>query len=272
MMFRALNKKIMVGLLLVTASPALLASEGRTTLQLEHNFKTTDRRHNDSVKLIHRMPSQWQFEVKFGASGGGGRNYDVAFDDMQGGSGGLVVQRNFKLDDVNTLTPQAEVSFGNSSVTYQGGARLSHRVNSDWSVYGRYRYEYRSRSNNDSYRSVRHNDSDIDTVYRSQSDTGRHRFDTGFSWRATSNLQLGYTLNVYLGENLNSSWNYTDNEFVPRGYAAFNGNRWDYANEFKLQYRMGQLSPYFEVHDVSVSGDSSSRQAQVKFGIKYQFD
>lgn len=266
------KEKIAIGVLCALFSQVAVASDGRTTLQLEHNFKTTDRRHNDSVKLIHRTPSQWQFEVKFGASGGGGRNYDVAFDDMQGGSGGIVVQRNFKLDDDNTLTPQAELSFGNSSITYQAGARLSHRVNNDWSVYGRYRYEYRSRSNNDSYRSVRVGDSDIDTVYRSQSDTGRHRFDTGFSWRATSNLQFGYTLNVYLGENLNSSWDYTDNEFVPRGYAAFDGNRWDYANEFKMQYRMGQLSPYFEVHDVSVSGDSSSRQGQVKLGIKYQFD
>lgn len=80
---RIINKLI-TGITLGLFPLSVLAADGKTTFQLEHKFKTMDRRHHDTIKLIHKTPALWQYELKFGASGGSGRNYDVAWDDMQG--------------------------------------------------------------------------------------------------------------------------------------------------------------------------------------------
>ncbi|MCS3432222.1 oligogalacturonate-specific porin KdgM family protein [Klebsiella sp. BIGb0407] len=268
-------KKIVIGLSVIGFSQSLYAAEGKTTIQIEHNFKTQDRRHNDSFKLIHKTPSLWQYEVKFGTSSGGGKNYDVAWDDMQGGSGGLVIQKDFKMPmKGNTLTPSFEVSFGSTSVNYQPGVKYSYSINKDWSVYGRYRYEIKKISRSDRYKTISSSDKFgyAGDQYRSKSDTARNRFDTGVTWSGIPNISLGYVFNYYVGDNLNESSSYSKGVFTSNQYAVYNGKKTDYEHQFKIQYRYQQWRPYLEVDDVSVSSTSKSRQGKIKIGVNYQFN
>ena len=265
---------IITGLAFGLISPVLFAADGKTTLQVEHSFKSMDRRHSDSFKLIHKTLSLWQYELKFSTAAGGNKNYDVAYDDMQGGSGGIVIQKDFKFfDNQGTLTPSFEVSFGSTSVGYQPGLKYTYSNNKTWSVYGRYRYELKKQTRASRYSTVSSNDTwgHANEKYRSKSDTGRHRIDTGFSWSGIPNLSLGYVFNLYIGDNLNDSWTYSNGEYIKKKYAVYNGNKTDYENQFKLQYKYGQWQPYLEVDDVTVSGTSKSRQSKFKIGVKYQF-
>nr|WED68874.1 oligogalacturonate-specific porin KdgM family protein [Pectobacterium colocasium] len=129
-------------------------TDGKTTFQYEHNWKTEDRRHADSIKLIHKKTNGWSYEVKFSTSAGGNSNYDVAYDDMQGGSGGMVIGKDFKLSKAATLTPSFEFSIGNASMMYQPGLKYNYRINSDWSTYGRYRYEYKKPTRSSRYSTI----------------------------------------------------------------------------------------------------------------------
>ncbi|MEN0612906.1 oligogalacturonate-specific porin KdgM family protein [Klebsiella indica] len=270
-----LIKNITTGVCIALISPAILAADGKTTLQYEHNFKTMDRRHSDSYKLIHKTKSLWQYELKFSSSAGGGKTYDVAYDDMQGGSGGIVIQKDLKFsgDKKSTLTPSFEVSYGSSSVGYQPGLKYSYTINKEWSVYGRYRYEVKKQSRSSRYKTVSSSDAygHEGEKYLSKSDTGRHRIDTGFSWNGIPNLSLGYVFNLYIGDNLNDSWTYSKGQYTQNRYAAYNGRKTDYEHQFKVQYKYKQWQPYLEVDDVAVSATSKSRQGKIKLGIKYQF-
>lgn len=266
--------KITIVLIGFFFSPAILAAEGKTTLQVEHNFKTMDRRHSDSFKLIHKTPTSWQYELKFSTTSGGGKNYDVAWDDMQGGSGGIVIQKDFKLSDKkSSLTPSFEVAYGSSSVGYQPGLKYSYTISKDWSVYGRYRYELKQQSRSSRYKTVSSKDKYgyAGEKYRSKSDVARHRLDAGFTWSGIPNLSLGYVFNLYIGDNLNDSWSYSNGQFSQNEYAVYNGHKTDYEHQFKLQYKYKQWQPYLEIDDISVSGTSKSRQGKIKIGVKYQF-
>lgn len=270
-----LINSIASGICLALISPVILAADGKTTLQYEHNFKTMDRRHSDSYKLIHKTKSQWQYELKFSTSAGGGKAYDVAYDDMQGGSGGIVIQKDLKFssDKQGTWTPSFEVSYGSSSVSYQPGLKYNYSINKEWSVYGRYRYELKKQSRSSRYSTVSSSDKygNGGEKYLSKSDTGRHRIDSGFSWNGIPNLSLGYVFNLYIGDNTNDSWTYSNGQYTKKEYAVYRGRKVDYEHQFKAQYKYKQWQPYIEVDDVSVSGTSKSRQGKVKLGIKYQF-
>lgn len=272
---RIINKLI-TGITLGLFPLSVLAADGKTTFQLEHKFKTMDRRHHDTIKLIHKTPALWQYELKFGASGGSGRNYDVAWDDMQGGSGGIVIQKDIKFSDKkSTLTPSMEFSYGNTSVTWQPGTKYNYSIDKTWSVYGRYRYELKKLTRDSRSSTVSASDKYgyAGTEYRSKSDTARHRLDAGISYSGFQYVQLSYVYNYYIGDNLNSSWSYKNGEFTPNKYAVYNGRKTDYEQQFKIQLRyFKQFRPYLEVDDVSVSGTSKSRQGQFKIGFNYQFD
>ncbi|QHM71792.1 oligogalacturonate-specific porin KdgM family protein [Mixta intestinalis] len=264
---------IIAGLALII-SPSLLAADGKTILQYEHNFKTMDRRHSDSYKLIHKTKSLWQYEIKFASAAGGNKNYDVAWDDMQGGSGGIVVQKDFKFDDKkSTLTPSFEVSYGNSSVGYQPGVKYTYSINKKWSTYARYRYEIKKPSRSSRYKTISKSDKYgyAGEKYRAKSDTARHRIDTGISWNGIPNLSLGYVFNLYVGDNLNDSWTYKNGVFTSNRYSVYRDGKTDYEHQFKIQYSWQQWQPYLEIDDVSVSNTSKSRQGKFKIGVKYKF-
>lgn len=268
--------KLTIGIMIGCIPCSLLAADGRTTFQYEHKFKTTDRRHHDTLKLIHKTPELWHFEVKFGTSAGSSRNYDVAYDDMQGGSGGLVLQKDFRLLERRaTLTPSMEFAFGNTSLTYQPGARLSYSINKEWSVYGRYRYELKKLTRDYRYNTISQSDKygHAGEVYRSRSDTGRHRLDSGVSYSGIPHLQLSYVFNYFIGDNINDSWSYKNGVFTANQYAVYNGKKTDTEQQFKIAVRyFKQFRPYLEVDDVTVSGNSKSRQQQYKIGFNYLFD
>lgn len=266
-------KKAILLPLAMTAFPAL-ATDGKTTFQYEHNWKTMDRRHNDSFKLIHKLSSGWQYELKFGTSSGGGSNEDVAFDDMQGGSGGMVISKTIALTKSGSITPSFEFAIGNSAVTYQPGLKYGYTFNKQWSVFGRYRYELKKVSRDSRYSTVSSNDKygHADEHYRSKSDAGRHRLDAGFSYKITPLLSFSYSYNYYIGDYINSSSSYSNGNFSENEYQVYRGKKTDYEHDFKIQYQLTkQLVPYLEVDDVSYSGTSSSRQGKVKIGANYTF-
>ncbi|MEA9391308.1 oligogalacturonate-specific porin KdgM family protein [Acerihabitans sp. TG2] len=252
-----------------------LATDGKTTFQYEHNWKTMDRRHSDSIKLIHKLTSGWSYEVKFSTSAGGNSNYDTAYDDMQGGSGGLVIGKDFKLSDKkSTITPSFETSIGSSSVSYQPGIKYNYSINKEWSAYARYRYELKKISRSTRYSTISNSDKYgyAGDTYLSKSDTGRHRLDTGLTYSGFKDLALTYVFNYYLGDNVTESYSYKNGKFIEKNYTVHNGKKNDYENQFKIQYKyFKKLMPYLEVDDVTVSGTSASRQAKIKIGFNYVF-
>ncbi|ASY78422.1 oligogalacturonate-specific porin KdgM family protein [Pectobacterium polaris] len=249
-------------------------TDGKTTFQYEHNWKTEDRRHSDSIKLIHKKTNGWSYEVKFSTSAGGNSNYDVAYDDMQGGSGGMVIGKDFKLSKAATLTPTFEFSIGNSTMMYQSGLKYNYRINSDWSTYGRYRYEYKKPTRSSRYSTISASDKYgyAGESYLSKSDTGRHRLDAGVTYSGLDNINLTYVFNYYIGDNTTKSYKYSKGEFTEREYAVYDNGKTDYEHQFKVQYKLNkQLTPYIEYDDISQSSTSSSRQGKIKVGFNYVF-
>ncbi|KHN56252.1 oligogalacturonate-specific porin KdgM family protein [Pectobacterium fontis] len=250
------------------------ATDGKTTFQYEHNWKTEDRLHADSIKLIHKKTDGWSYEVKFSTSAGGNKNYDVAYDDMQGGSGGIVIGKDFKLSPAATLTPSMEFSIGNSSVSYQPGLKYNYRINGDWSVYGRYRYEYKKPTRSSRYSTITTSDKygHAGESYLSSSDTGRHRLDTGFTYSGFENISLSYVFNYYIGDNTTKSYKYSKGVFTEKEYAVYDNGKTDYEHQFKVQYKFNkQLTPYIEYDDINESKTSSARQGKIKVGFNYAF-
>ncbi|WP_294613480.1 hypothetical protein [uncultured Gilliamella sp.] len=53
-----------------------------------------DQIHGDTIKLISKTDNNWQYEFKFGVTQGGRNKREVLYDDMHGGSGGVVIQED----------------------------------------------------------------------------------------------------------------------------------------------------------------------------------
>lgn len=267
-----------------TLPTTVMAADGKTTFQYEHNFKTMDRRHGDTFKIIHRTVNNWQYEFKFSTNAGGNSNYDTAYDDMQGASGGMVVQKQISLPAAFTLTPSFEFSIGSSAVTYQPGLKLSYKINKDWSTAFRYRYELKKVSRSDRYKTVSNS---RDTVYNgvdyvNKPDTGRHRLDWSISYSGFKNFGLSYVFNYYNGDYVNTGYTYTKGSsatnnigsFTKQRYVAYDDGRINYEHHFKISWKYSkQFQPYLELRDVAGKNTSTdSRQAQVKIGFNYVFN
>lgn len=80
----------------ISSFPAyVFAGSGQTSFQYEHNWKSMDQIHGDTIKLISKTDNnQLAIEFKFGVTQGGRNKREVLYDDMHGGSGGVVIQED----------------------------------------------------------------------------------------------------------------------------------------------------------------------------------
>lgn len=245
---------------------------GSTTLQYEHNWKQMNRIHGDTIKLIHKRDSGWQFEFKFGTTAGSGSNKDVAYDDMQGGSGGIVIQKPYSLpNNYGQLIPSFETSFGNNQITYQPGLKYAYKINTDWSTSFRYRYEWKKITNSDRYKTAIINGTQ--KKYLAKGDSGRNRLDWNLSYSGFSVVGLSYTFNYYVGDYTNTPYRYSASEGLKKvKYSVYNNKKTDYEQQFKITWNYSKkLRPYVEFSDVSKNSDNDTRQAKYKVGFNYTF-
>lgn len=264
-------KKISLMVFISTFSAYAFAGSGQTTFQYEHNWKSMDRIHADTLKLIHKTEDNWQFEFKFGVTEGGGNKRDTLYDDMYGGSGGFVIQKTFTLPNgFGSLIPALELGFGKDLTLYQPGLKYSYKFNSDWSSSLRYRYEWKKISQSERYKTAKIAGNRV--KYLASSNTGRHRLDWALNYSGLKQLNLAYTFNYYIGDFTNDSYKVVNNKLVKNKYKAYNNKKTDYEQEFKITYNYSKLfRPYFSISDVAKNKTTDTRQAKFKVGFNYNF-
>lgn len=260
-----------ISFLVFAYSFSMFASAGQTTFQYEHNWKSMDRKHADSLKLIHKADDNWQYEFKFSTSAGGGSHRDIAYDDMQGGSGGVVIQKAFNLPDGwGSLIPSFELGFGNNSTLLQPGLKYAYKFNNDWSTSLRYRYEWKKISQSERYKVAKIAGKQVS--YVANGNAGRHRIDWSLNYSGFKALGLSYTFNYYVGDYTNSTYKVSGGQLVENEYQAYNNKKTDYEQEFKITWNYSKLlRPYFSISDVSKSKTTDTRQAKFKIGFNYTF-
>ncbi|MFQ1054406.1 oligogalacturonate-specific porin KdgM family protein [Gilliamella apicola] len=264
-------KKIPLLMFLSTFPIYSFAGSGQTVFQYEHNWKSMDRIHGDTIKLIHKTDNNWQYEFKFGVTEGGGNKRDVLYDDMHGGSGGVVIQKNITLDNGwGSIIPALELGFSKDLVLYQPGLKYSYKFNSDWSSSIRYRYEWKKISQAERYKTAKVSGQQV--KYKATSNSGRHRFDWALNYSGFKAFNLAYTFNYYLGDFTNNSYKFSKGTFEKNKYIAYNNKKNDYEQEFKITYNYSKLlRPYFSISDVSKNKTTDTRQAKFKVGFNYAF-
>lgn len=248
------------------------ADSAPTTFQYEHNWKSMDRIHADTLKLIKKTDDNWQFEFKFSASAGGGNQRDVFYDDMQGGSGGVVIQKTYNLPNkLGSLIPSFELGFSKDTTLYQPGLKYSYKINNDWSTSLRYRYEFKKISQAERYKMAKISGEQV--KYISSSNAGRNRIDWALMYSGIKALSLAYTFNYYIGDYTNNSYKVINKQLVKNKYQVYNNKKTDYEQEFKITWNYSKLfRPYFSLSDVSKNKTNDTRQAKFKIGFNYAFD
>lgn len=256
---------------IVVYSLSLSVYAGQTTFQYEHNWKSMDRKHAESLKLIHKDDNNWQYEFKFSAASGGGSNRDVLYDDMQGGSGGVVIQRTYTLPNKwGSIIPSLELGFSKDSTLFQPGLKYSYRINNDWSTSLRYRYEWKKISQSERYKVSKIAGNQVE--YIANGDAGRHRIDWALNYSGIKALGLSYTFNYYVGDYTNTSYKVVAGRLVKNEYLAYNNKKTDYEQEFKMTWHYSKkIKPYLSISDVSKSKTNDTRQAKFKVGFNYLF-
>lgn len=264
-------KKISL-LMFISSFPAyVFAGSGQTSFQYEHNWKSMDRIHGDTIKLIHKTDNNWQYEFKFGVTEGGGNKRDVLYDDMHGGSGGVVIQRTFNLQDSwGSLVSSLELGFNKDTTLFQPGLKYNYKINSDFSTSLRYRYEWKKISQAERYKNAKIDGEQV--KYIASSNSGRHRFDWGLAYSGFKIVALSYTFNYFIGDYLNNSYKVVNSQLIKNKYKVYNNKKTDYEHEFKITYNYSKLlRPYFSITDVSKNKTTDTRQAKFKVGFNYSF-
>lgn len=275
-------KTISAASLLVLASVQAYAAEdvddtvkGKTYLQYEHNYQTEKRAHGDSIKLVHKTPENWGFEVKFGIYP---RAIDSAYENYYGGSAGFVLSKTYIIDKETYVSPQFEVDFQSDSLQYLGGATLYHKLSENWGGYVRYRYQFRDYASTDSFK-TRNMYIDGDktkgtesVTYRAKGNIGTHRFETGIDYRGIDNWRFQYILLYDYSDYTNSPKSCDSYSCTTLEYASFDNKKGYLYNEFKIQYAgFKSAIPYFEIDQKSVSSTSVKEQACLKLGVNWYF-
>jgi len=141
----------------VLTSAILLAltatSAHAVTINLRHEYKPSfgdnDATQADRIAISHRFANGIGFEVetKYKSNTDGDDN---AFDEYTQNGTQANISYRYKLSDAFTLTPQYKIEM-NSSTTMnnQFNLTLGYKVNSDWSVSYRQRYNYATKANTD---------------------------------------------------------------------------------------------------------------------------
>ncbi|WP_392563540.1 oligogalacturonate-specific porin KdgM family protein [Orbus wheelerorum] len=264
-------KKMSFCFALYSFSLYAIADTGQTTFQYEHNWKSIDRKHGDSLKLIHKTNDNWQYEFKFSTAVGGASLRDVLYDDMQGGSGGVVIQRTYILPNhLGSLIPSFELGFGKDLTLFQPGLKYAYKINNNWSTNLRYRYEWKKISQSERYKVAKIAGSQVS--YVANGNVGRHRIDWGLNYSGIKALGLSYTFNYYIGDYTNTPYRVASGQLIKNKYSAYNGKKVDYEQEFKITWNYSKLlRPYFSLSDVSKNKTSDARQAKFKLGFNYLF-
>lgn len=278
-------------LILVSCAPGLVYAaddtadwndmvRGKTYFQYEHNFKTRDRRHGDSFKLVQKTEDDWSWELKFSTTGGSGKKFDSAFEDSVSGSAGLVIQKGLSLPKGFSLTPSFETNMGSNFLQYLAGGSLSlPRFSKDWSSYVRYRYQYRKYNRTDRWATaslytngVNSSGGYTSVTYRKQADLGTHRLEAGLSYSGIKNWGITLMTLYDRADYVNNVMSCTKYGCTASEYTMFNNKKGYWYNEIKVQYRgWGDFIPYVEVDQQNYSGSSVKEQAAVKTGFNYYF-
>jgi len=244
-----------------------------TTLQFEHDWKSKDARHTESIKLINKLPHDIDLELKMSPSDGGGQKPNVAYDDMVGGTGAIVLQQDYWLNKADRLAPNIEAGAGSSSTYVEPGLKWSHVFNETWDAYVRYRFQLTKYSRSNRYSTVSSSDKYgyADEKYLSKADVGKHLVDFGFDYRISPKFSFSYVFDWYYGDYLGDAYKYSKGTFTKSQYALYDGRKTDYQNEFEIQYAYSStFRPYFEIAEVSYSSTSNQRQAKFELGFKYK--
>lgn len=249
---------------------------GQTYLQYEHDYLTTDRRHVDSIKIVHKTPTNWHWEVKYSAYPG---DSDYLWENEYGGSAGFVLDKAIILDNKTYVVPEGEVDFQNSSRQYLLGAELYRKLSSDWGGYVRYRYQYRQYDSSDKYTTrnmyvdATNTKAGTESVtYLSHGNIGTHRFESGIDYLGFKNWKIEYILLYDYAKYTNSPKSCTSYTCTDSEYYLFDNKHGYLYNELKIQYAgIKNFIPYFEVDQKYVSGTSVKQQAVLDLGFDWFF-
>ncbi|WP_315708550.1 porin [Brenneria uluponensis] len=254
--------------------------QSKAYFQYEHSFKTQDRRHGDSFKIVQKTKNNWSWELKYSTYGGSGKKYDVAFEDPISGSAGLVIQKGFNLSKNNALIPSFEVDMSNNSLQYLGGATLYFNgLSKNWRPYVRYRYQYRKYNRADRWATTKQYANGVNSsdgynyvTYRKNGDVGTHRFEAGLTYAGIKNWGITFITLYDYGDYVNdviSCNSYTCTKSI---YSQYNNKKGYWYNEIKVQYRgWGDFIPYTEIDQAAYSSSSIKEQATIKTGFNYYF-
>ena len=227
----------------VLAGNAQAADSGY--INYRHQYLEDSKLHSDRVLIGIRLDNGLGFEGELKYKTGGSRK-DVAFDNTVGDGHEFTADYRYSLTPQWTIAPFISLVAVENATTYRTGARLGYKVNNQWTISGRYRYEARKLDRNQVDNSV---------PDRAKRDQHVHRFD---GW-------LGYAPG--------GKWSYEYNlVYFKADYTRYNGKKNDYEQALAFKYKLDQRwQPFFEVGDVKVNSTDSDRQMRLRVGVHYSF-
>ncbi|WP_425298858.1 oligogalacturonate-specific porin KdgM family protein [Pseudomonas duriflava] len=214
-------------------------------INYRHQYIDDAQLHSDRVLLGIRLENGLGFEGELKYKTGGSRK-NVAFDNTVGDGHEFTADYRYSLSPQWTIAPFIGLVAVENATTYRAGTRLGYKINNQFTVSGRYRYEYRK---------LDRDQIDPDVADRAKQDQHVHRFDT---W-------LGYTPG--------GAWSYEYNYvFFKADYTRYNGKKTDYEQNLAFKYKWDKRwQPYFEVGDIKVNATESDRQMRFRVGVHYSF-
>ncbi|MCU1719986.1 MULTISPECIES: oligogalacturonate-specific porin KdgM family protein [unclassified Pseudomonas] len=231
---------------LTTLALSINAYADSASINYRHQYTDDDRQHADRVKLGYRMDSGLGFEAEIKYRTAGDRK-DVAYDNIINNGHELTVSYNYKLSPKSTLTPAFQMDSSKDSTTYKFGLKYNYKIDDQWYVAARYRYDAK-RLDRDQI------NEDVDD--RGKNNQNTNRFE---GW-------LGYTPT---GSKLAYEYQYI--HFLT-DYIRYDDKKSDYEQNLIIKYKLTkQWQPFMEIGDIKVNSTTDDRQARWRLGIQYNF-
>jgi hypothetical protein len=214
-------------------------------INYRHQYLEDVKLHSDRVLLGIRLENGLGFEGELKYKTGGGRK-DVAFDNTVGDGHEFTADYRYAIDSQWTIAPFVGLVAVENATTYRAGTRLGYKINDQFTLTGRYRYEARK---------LDRDQVDQDVPDRAKRDQHVHRFD---AW-------LGYAP----GGKLSYEYNFV---YFKADYTRFNGKKTDYEQNLAFKYKWDKRwQPYVEFGDVKVNSTDNDRQMRLRVGVHYSF-
>lgn len=225
-------------------------------LDYRHEYQSSARVHYDRAKMGYFFDSGFDVHLEIMWKNTG--NKDVVkkdngsttkpanrdrWGDFESNGHGIIINYAYRPDAVPglTITPTFSVYTSSFWTTYEPGVEVGYKLSPEYTIRGRYRVDF---------------DKPRGTNYGRADHQKTNRYDFWFDWKpADTNLSMTYNFVWY------------DTEVI-----RWNNKKYDYAQEFKIGYRMKPWTPYVAIGDIKGPDKyNDNRQIRWRAGLSYGF-